>query len=410
MKKRGIIFASIFIAVTAALGGCSANENTTLNRNLSVIVNSPAGSSSDDSSPKSSASGTDKPSDEPDSFLSTVDNANAQNPPPQSSTASSSEEFHDDIIPAEEETVFAGNIAIVGTRAMILYGANPKNFKVYAEALNRYKEALPEVNVYSMVIPVSCEFYASPEVAEKCADQLAHINIVNENLADIQAVDAYSALAEHIGEDIYLRTDHHWSQLGGYYAAEAFAKAADVPFLPLSDYETRKNTGFRGSMLRYSENHEIMQNNPEDFVYYVPKTVSYTATYYNYKIEGWDVIGAYDVKKGSFFVNFGDDRGDNYCTFMGGDAKIVHIETDTKNDRRLLIIKDSYGNAIVPNLFGSFEEIYVTDLRFFSHNMIDYIKEHNITDLLFANNTTIAGNPAMSDNLDTIRTQKDMGF
>ena len=411
MKKHTIILASILIAA-AALGGCSANENTT--PNMSVIVQNPT-TSSDDPSPESStsssnssSSGSHKPLSEPDNSSSTVNGTSTQNT--QMPSESGSEIPPADITPSEGETVFAGSIAIVGTRAMILYGANPKNFKVYAEALNRYKEALPDVNVYSMVIPVSCEFYASPEVAEKCAGQLAHINIVNENLVDIQAVDVYSALAEHAGEDIYLRTDHHWTQLGGYYAAEAFAKAADAPFLPLSDYEVRKNTGFCGSMLRYSDDHEILQNNPEDFVYYVPKTVDYTTTYHNYKIEGWDVVGAYDTYKGSFFLNFGDNNGGNYCTFMGGDAKIVHIETDTKNDRRLLIIKDSYGNAIVPNLFGSFEEIYVTDLRFFSHNMIDYIKEHNITDLLFANNTTIAGNPTMSENLDTIRTQRDMGF
>lgn len=293
---------------------------------------------------------------------------------------------------------------------MSLYGANPKNFKTYAETLNKYKEDLPDVDIYSIVVPVACEYYAPPEVAEKCASQRAHINIVNENLQGIQAVDAYSALAAHADEDIYLKTDHHWSALGGYYAAQEFAKAADVPFLPLSDYEVRKNTGFCGSMYDYSGEHEILKNNPEDFVYYVPQTVQYTTTYYNYKIKGWDVIGSYEPSKGSFFLNFGDNRSDNYCTFMGGDAKIVHIETGTKNGRRLAIIKDSYGNAMPAFLFGSFEEIYVMDLRFFSHNMIDYIKEKQITDLLFVNNTTIAGNPTMSNNLDTIRTQQDMGF
>ena len=408
MKKRSIIPASILIAITAALGGCSETKNESIQPNMNIFVsNSTDKNPSDSSSESFSSSGTDKPIAEPEISDTTDD---------QSSDTSSAEIPPVDIAPPEDkpEVIYAGNIAIVRThdmiRAMIFYGANPKYFKLYAEALNKYKEALPDVSVYSMVVPVSCEFYAPPEVAERCASQRDHINIVNENLIGIQAVDAYSALTEHIGEEIYLRTDHHWAQLGGYYAAEAFAKAAGVPFLPLSDYETRVNTGFCGSMLGYSENNEILKNNPEDFIYYVPTTVNYTTTYYNYIIEGWDVVGAYNVKQGSFFLNFGDNKGENYCTFMGGDAKIVHVQTDTKNDRRLLIIKDSYGNAVVPNLFGSFEEIYVTDLRFFSHNMISYIKEHNITDLLFLNNTTIAGSPTMIDNLDTIRTQRDMGF
>ncbi|MDE7230778.1 MAG: hypothetical protein K2N56_09900 [Oscillospiraceae bacterium] len=396
MKKRRIISASLLIALTAALGGCS-NESRPTKPNT-IIVNSPSDSSTSlDNSPDSTSSGSESTS-------------SSYEPESSQSSPTSSEIPPADITPPDGEVIFANNIAIVGTRAMSLYGANPKNFKTYAEALNKYKEALPDISVYSMVVPVACEYYAPPEVAEKCASQKAHISIVNENLMDIRAVDVYSALAKHAGEDIYLKTDHHWAPLGGYYAAEEFAKTAGVPFLPLSDYEKRVNTGFCGSMYGYSGDHEILKNNPEEFVYYVPQTVKYTTTYYNYKISGWDVIGAYDPSKGSFFLNYGDNRSDNYCTFMGGDAKIVHVKTETENGRRLLIIKDSYGNAAVPFLFGSFEDIYVTDLRFFSHNMTDYIREHGITDLLFINNTTIAGNPSMSQKLDTIRTQEDMGF
>lgn len=398
MKKHKMALAGILSTLVVTLVGCSS-EARTVKPGTSIVIGKPGASSS--SSSKAEVSFSSKSSETSSSAM------------PESSVGSSvtnSDIPPADTKPAEGEVVIANNIAIVGTRAMAIYGANPKNFITYAEALNKYKEALPDVDVYSIVVPVACEYYAPPEVAQKCASQLAHINKVNENLKDIQAVDVYSALAAHANEDIYLRTDHHWAALGGYYAAEAFAKAAGVSFLPLSDYEQRKNTGFCGTMYGYSGNSEILKNNPEDFIYYVPKTVSYTTTYYNYKIDGWDVIGAYEPSKGSFFLNFGDGRSDNYCTFMGGDAKIVHVETDTKNGRRLLIIKDSYGNAMVPFLFGSFEEIYVTDLRFFSHNMIDYIKEKNITDLVFVNNTTVAGNPTMSKNLDTIRTQSDMGF
>ena len=75
-----------------------------------------------------------------------------------------------------------------------------------------------------------------------------------------------------------------------------------------------------------------------------------------------------------------------YCTFMGGDAKITHVHTSTGNGRRLAIFKDSYGNALPQFLFGSFEDVYVLDMRYFTYNAIDYLKEKGITDLLFANN------------------------
>lgn len=293
---------------------------------------------------------------------------------------------------------------------MTLYGANPSAFVTYAEAINKFKEALPSVNCYCTLIPTACEFYGSTEVNAKCASQRDHINIAVNNLKGIKYVDAYSELAAHTDEAIYLRTDHHWAALGGYYTAKVFAEAAGVPFLPLSDYNERVNTGFVGSMYGYSGNNAILKNNPENFVYHVPKTVSWTTTYYNYKLSGQTVTGVYEPMKAAFFLNYGNNASDNYCTFMGGDAKIVHVETSTKNGRRLVIFKESYGNTIPGYLFGSFEEIYVLDQRYFSHNAIDYIKEKNITDVLFANNTTAAGNVSMSAKYDTIRTQKDMGF
>ncbi len=327
---------------------------------------------------------------------------------PQSSSTEPIE-ITDPVFP--DEVVYnKDGIVIVGTRAMALYGANSSNFKKYAEAVNKYKEALPDVNVYSMVIPTACEFYTPPSLAEMSSSQLYHIDLVKNDLKDVRFVDAYSALAAHSDENIYLRTDHHWAPLGGYYAAQAFAEAADVPFLPLSDYKEHVNKGFCGTMYGYTENSEYLKSHPEDFVYHVPQTVDWTTTYINYKISDWDLVSADEPVKAAYFLDYGDNGSNNYCTFMAGDAKIVHVETSTKNGRRLAIIKDSFGNTIPGYLFGSFEEIYIMDLRFFSHNMIDYLKEKQITDLLFANNTTVAGNKAMSDNLDTIRTQEDMGF
>jgi hypothetical protein len=54
------------------------------------------------------------------------------------------------------------------------------------------------------------------------------------------------------------------------------------------------------------------------------------------------------------------------------------------------VFKDSFGNALIPFLTGSFEEIYVIDIRFFPYNAIDYLTERGVTDVLFANNIAVA--------------------
>ena len=54
------------------------------------------------------------------------------------------------------------------------------------------------------------------------------------------------------------------------------------------------------------------------------------------------------------------------------------------NGRKLVMFKDSFGNALVPFLLNSFEEICVVDMRYFELNAIDYIQEKGATDVLFA--------------------------
>ena len=238
------------------------------------------------------------------------------------------------------------------------------------------------MKIYTMIAPTAGEYYLPSNFADYNAIQKNSVDSIASQLdEDIVTVDAISALAEHTDEDIYLRTDHHWQPLGAYYAAEAFAKAADVPFTDISTYEKVVKDGYVGTMYAFTESVNIL-NDPEQFVFYKPSNKYYT--YY------YDTAYNFDYEF-PLFVDM--PVGSSYSTFMGGDMKIVRIETDVKNGRKLLIFKDSYGNAEVPFYTGSFEEIYVCDMRYFDLNAIEFIKENGITDLLFTMCTFSATGP-----------------
>ncbi len=303
-------------------------------------------------------------------------------------------------------------IAVVGNRALMLYGGSFSVGEQYAGVINKYKEVLGDsVNVYSMIIPTSCEFYSPPSVQAYCGSQLDNINHVIEFLRnDVRAVDVYSTLAEHTSEDIYLRTDHHWAALGAYYAAKEFAAAAGVPFADLSEYDMKVVHDYVGTMYAYSDYDTALKNSPEDFCYYVPKNVDYTATYYNYTLDGGKIVGASEPFEADFFIKYADGNNMAYCTYMGGDAKIVHVKSDAGTGRKLAILKDSYGNALPQFLFGSFDDIYVIDMRYFTHNIVDYFSENGITDVLFANNAFHAATASTVTYYENFLTQKDWGF
>ena len=67
---------------------------------------------------------------------------------------------------------------------------------------------------------------------------------------------------------------------------------------------------------------------------------------------------------------------------MGSDQRLTVVRTSTPSKRRLLIMKDSFGNALPGYLFFSFGEIHVVDSRYFLKNMKDYVTQNKITDIL----------------------------
>jgi hypothetical protein len=78
-----------------------------------------------------------------------------------------------------------------------------------------------------------------------------------------------------------------------------------------------------------------------------------------------------------------------YAMFLGGDHPLDYIKTEIDNDRRLLVVKDSYGNAVVPYLTMHFSELYVVDYRYFERNLVEFARRHKITDMLFLHNTFV---------------------
>ena len=257
-------------------------------------------------------------------------------------------------------------------RCMELFGGGSGT--TYAEALNTLQEKVGDhVTIYSMPAPLASEFYVPSNYAEYSASQSDCFDNVHKKLnSGIVALNICSVLAKHTEEPIYCRTDHHWMPLGAYYAAESFCKAAGVPFADLTKYTQDKNEGFVGTMYAFSGDSRI-HDDPEDFVFYRP-----TATYQTYF---YDTAFNF-LRTGDLIID--TDSSNSYLMFMGGDDYTVKINTNVKNGRKLLLIKDSYGNAEVPFYTSSFEQIFVMDVRYFERNLVNFINDMGITDVLFS--------------------------
>lgn len=309
---------------------------------------------------------------------------------------------------SEEEETFEGNIGdflnngiitngieMYGEQAgIMLYGGNNPEGLHYANAINSYREALDDsINIYTMVIPTSAEFYLPKKFSAYNASEKDGIDYIYDNISDdVIKLDVYETLSEHTDEYIYFRTDHHWTDLGAYYAYTTFCDAAGFSYHSIDEYEMRTKENFVGSLYNYTGD-SILKSSPETFNYYIPPE-SYTA-------EGYDGKTMSYLGPTVLFHEYAEG-GSMYGLFLGGDNMHIVVNTENNTGRKLVIFKDSYGNALSPYFVSNFDEIYIIDIRYFGKNSIDYINSVGATDVLFANNIFAANTGTLVSDIENL--------
>lgn len=326
-------------------------------------------------------------------------------------TPAASDDDDEDINDGKAKLASSGTI-IVGkgdkVRALMAFGGNAKGGGGYVDLLNTLANEFPISNVYAMIAPLATEFYLPEKAAKASHPQKPFIYSVRDRLSPkVKFVDVYDELSKHKKEDIYLRTDHHWAGLGGYYAAKRLAETAGVPFKGLDAYDQHVVKKFVGSMYGYSKDISV-KNAPEDFVYYVPNQVGFDAEFVSYTLnKDFKIIRESKPYKSAFFKKFKDGSGNAYLTFIGTDQAFVKVKTSTPGNRKILIIKDSYGNAVPGNLFYSFNEVHVIDFRYFTHNLKEYVNKNGITDIAVCFNVFNAYSSGSASKVKKMLTQSN---
>ena len=176
--------------------------------------------------------------------------------------------------------------------------------------------------VYDMVIPTSMGILLPQEFIDKKGfnsnPQDKAINYLYSSVdainPKVKTVPIYDVLKAHSDEYIYFRTDHHWTQLGAYYAYEEFAKLAGFKPLALSEFEKKEYTGFLGSFYSDSGNNPKLETNPDTVEAYFPPcdtTMNVVVPRNGDPLDDWPLI--YDDSDGEYSASL------KYNIFIAGD-------------------------------------------------------------------------------------------
>jgi len=265
------------------------------------------------------------------------------------------------------------SIIIFNNKAVQVFGGSAAASARYAKLMAKYAEALgPDVKLYCMPIPVGADFYLPSRIkgdGNKERNNIEHLFSVLPQ--GVSAVRAYDELYKHQDEYLYFRTDHHWTGRGAYYGYVAFCHAAGIEPLAIEQLQ-RKNCGrFLGSLYKRTRSKILADH--ADSVEMLMIQNSVQVKQLNYDNRSWKSGKIYHLCRG-------------YGSFIGGDYPLTIMESDVKNGKSIMVIKDSYGNPFAPYLAAHYEKVFVVDYRYYEGSVAKLISENNIGSLVFAHN------------------------
>lgn len=239
--------------------------------------------------------------------------------------------------------------------------------------INTFASRLSNVSTHLLLVPNSVKIYEDklPLFASPY-DQLKTIKKVKEGLnSDIGFVDVYDALIDKKNEYIYFKTDHHWTMRGAYYAYEQLAKLIGTKPYDIKDFTSEiVSNDFYGTFYSKANNRHI---SPDPIEIFRPDFDITYEIYYADEDRYNDTL--YELKH--------LDKKDKYAVFLDGNHSLMTIKTNVKNNKKIVIFKDSYSHCFIPFLTNHYEEIHVIDLRYYKLNAYEYIEEHDINEALF---------------------------
>ncbi len=265
----------------------------------------------------------------------------------------------------------------------VYYGKKDTLLKKYTgDEENVLVERTAQLKNFADAVDVPVAVSLIPGAATIWSDRLP-LHAPNQNQKEVieafyektqlPAVDNSGILLQHAQEEIFYHTDHHWTSLGAYYGYQAAAQVLGFQPIPLTDYEaTMLSDDFKGSL--YSK---------------APGTWVKPDAMYAYVPEDGISVTVYDGKeyvKSQMYVTENLEKKDKYATFLGGNQPLIMIKSDSAlagKEKKLLLIRDSYSDSMVPFLTAHYTEIHMMDPRYYKQSAKDYIESNEIDSVLF---------------------------
>ncbi|WP_294441549.1 DHHW family protein, partial [uncultured Ruminococcus sp.] len=201
--------------------------------------------------------------------------------------------------------------------------------------------------------------------------------------SDIRKIDAYNILKMLKDNYIYYRNDTKWTSYGAYCVYKTVIQKLGFQPNSYDKYSIEHVTdNFRGNLY----NRTLSRRPKADIM-----------DIYEYH-NGAEVTSCIVVRRdginaeGQIFDREKLETGDMYSMYLGDAVPIMRITTSANTDKKLLVIKDDFGDCFVPFLLQHYSEITVVDPSVMSGKLSDYVNADDYGQTLF-----LFGTDSLSD-------------
>jgi hypothetical protein len=224
-----------------------------------------------------------------------------------------------------------------------------------------------EAQVYLGLIPSAAEIWSNrlPEGAESWTQSTL---LEQAETAGVPLVDFQGVLETHKAEELFYRTDHHWTTLGAYYGYTAVMDALGRGdnTLPLEDFPAETvSSDFCGTLYSVSGIHWL-----------TPDSIVFRGSEDGLRVTSWR---SGTPEQSTLYDRSYLAKKDQYSAFLGGNQPLCVIQNENAPDGgKLLLVRDSYSDSLTPFLSRSFSEVHLLDLRYYRTSVAQYVAEHEI--------------------------------
>ena len=265
-----------------------------------------------------------------------------------------------------------------GYAAKIEYPLNEKSVNEAAQKLDKLYEMYVKgknTKVYLSVVPDKGYFLAEQNgYPHMDYDKL--FSIMKDNMPYAEYID----LTELLDITDFYKTDSHWRQEKIIDVAKKLAHSMGAS---LSGEYTEKTTDTNFYGVYYGQSALPL---PAESINYLTNDVLDRCTAYN--MEKDETTGLYNMELLS--------SRDPYEMFLSGATPIITINNPSaKQERKLVVFRDSYASSLIPLLAEVYSEITLVDTRYIVSDFVgDYARFENC-DVLFIYSTSILNSSAV---------------